>query len=140
MGVIDIHDAIVAAAILESALYGFFLLLSFISLYAMLQLGRRAAPTAHYPGCTVPGLSPCTWYAIKRPMFIGGFSIMMTVSAHWISSVVQVFQVLHHTKAANPNDVISYLFDPSHTTQLVKNILLVSSPVVGNVVIVHYES
>ncbi|KAK1218240.1 hypothetical protein PQX77_014613 [Marasmius sp. AFHP31] len=131
MGDIGIQDAIVAGIILESTLYGLFLLLSFISLYAMLQHGRRFAPTTQY-GWTMPGLSRPTWYALKRPMFLGGFAIMVTVSGHWISSIVQLFQAFHH-----PGGVEAFVADPSHATQLAKNIFLTSSAVIGNMVIIY---
>ncbi|KAL0063328.1 hypothetical protein AAF712_009823 [Marasmius tenuissimus] len=103
----------------------------------MLQHGRRSAPTTQY-GRTVPGFSRPTWYALKRPMFIGGFSIVMTVSAHWLSSIVQLFQAFHHTDAEHSTVAVEhYLADPSHATQLAKNLSLSSSAVIGNVVIIY---
>ncbi|KAJ8093206.1 hypothetical protein PM082_020691 [Marasmius tenuissimus] len=71
-------------------------------------------------------------YALKRPMFLGGFAIMMTVSGHWISSIVQLFQAFHH-----PQGVDNFVADPSHATQLAKNIFLSSSAVIGNMVIIY---
>ncbi|KAJ8091904.1 hypothetical protein PM082_024137 [Marasmius tenuissimus] len=80
-----------ASIVIESALYGIFLLLSVLSVYAILKTdGRLTHPSGHF------GNSKLVTFAsfrrtLKRPMFMGGIALIGTVTGHWVCGIIRLF-------------------------------------------------
>ena len=80
MAGISLVQANLASFPVESALYGLFLLLSIISLLSSLQYARHAVvPANHYKYNKLRIFDPAL-RALKRPIFVGGVAIVLTVS------------------------------------------------------------
>ncbi|KAJ8092339.1 hypothetical protein PM082_023942 [Marasmius tenuissimus] len=131
MAGISLVQANLASFPVESALYGLFLLLSIISLLASFKYARHTVPVSHYKYSKLRLFDPVL-QALRRPIFVGGIAIVMTVSGHWLCGIIRLFDAL--TQSGNAE---AYYADISHPTQLAKNIFLSSSAVIGDALIIY---
>ncbi|KAK1218395.1 hypothetical protein PQX77_018918 [Marasmius sp. AFHP31] len=131
MAGISLVQANLASFPVESALYGLFLLLSVISLLASFKYARHTVPVSHYKYNKLRLFDPVL-QALRRPIFVGGIAIVMTVSGHWLCGIIRLFDAL--TQSGNAE---AYYADISHPTQLAKNIFLSSSAVIGDALIIY---
>ncbi|KAK1227825.1 hypothetical protein PQX77_009160, partial [Marasmius sp. AFHP31] len=94
---ISLVSANLASVVIESALYGVFLLLSALSLYAILKTDGRSAPQYGYNSSSGVVTFASFQRTIKRPPFIGGLAMIGTVTGHWVCSFIRLFlAVLHY--------------------------------------------
>ncbi|KAJ8089726.1 hypothetical protein PM082_014994 [Marasmius tenuissimus] len=129
---ISLISANLASIVIESALYGVFLLLSALSVYAILKTDGRSAP--QYGHNSSSGLVTFASFrrTIKRPLFIGGLAMIGTVTGHWVCSSIRLFLAVLHYK--DPTDLYSK-FD--HPTEPVKVAHQMASLVLGDSIMIY---
>ncbi|KAI3604664.1 hypothetical protein WG66_008600 [Moniliophthora roreri] len=109
--------------VVESLLFGVFLVLNATSI--ILQLLPPQQPRTRNTMVA----------AVRKPMFIGAVVLLVTVTAHWICSVLRLFNALVYFKqGAYPQEYYSNL---SETTYVAKTAILVASIATGDIMIVY---
>ncbi|KAJ8092338.1 hypothetical protein PM082_023941 [Marasmius tenuissimus] len=129
---VGLVQANLASVALESSLYGFFLLLSVISLVGSIKYAEPTIPPSQYKRNTFWMFFSSILRVLKRPIFVGGLLIVMTVTGHWITGIIRLFDAFVYAPVP-----LAYYADTSHITQLVKNVFLSSSAVIGDALIIY---
>ncbi|KAL0059271.1 hypothetical protein AAF712_013995 [Marasmius tenuissimus] len=129
---VGLIQANLASIALESSLYGFYLLLSIISLVGSIKYAEPIVPPSHYRRTTIWSFISSRLQVLKRPIFVGGLLIVASVTGHWITDIVRLFGAFVY--APHPE---AYYADTSHITQLMKNIFLSASAVIGDALIIY---
>ncbi|KAL0571386.1 hypothetical protein V5O48_010574 [Marasmius crinis-equi] len=117
---------------IESLLYGIFFVLNAGSLVLAIQYLPRSQPSSSLQ--PVSTLSRVI-LVLKRPMFIGSAPLFVTVTAHWITTVVRSFQAF--TTFNDGADPTSYYADISQPTYVIKTGLLFASVIMSDGMMVY---
>ncbi|KAJ8093224.1 hypothetical protein PM082_020709 [Marasmius tenuissimus] len=129
---VDVATAELASVAIESSLYGFFLLLSIISLVGLTKYAEPAILPSHCRRTTVWSSISSGLGILKRPIFTGGLFLVAVVTGHWIIVIIRAFNAF--VSAADPQ---AYYSDTSSATLLAKNTLLALSVVIGDSLIIY---
>ncbi|KAJ7579074.1 hypothetical protein C8J56DRAFT_1110134 [Mycena floridula] len=131
--VISLLSVNIATVSIESLLYGAFLVLAFISIclsyYRHLRITR-------VPRGNASGRSRSTALGFFRsPMFLGAFSLLVTVTGHWICIVMRIFDAfIHYKHGQSPEE---YFGDISQMTEVVKTAFLMATMVLSDLMIIY---
>ncbi|KAJ7017299.1 hypothetical protein C8F04DRAFT_1156952 [Mycena alexandri] len=108
-----------ATVVLESLLYGLFLVSASTTLY--LRFSRHNAP------------KNCSWPVWTRnPVVVFTVAIFAACSAHWILTVIRFFDAF-----LGPVDAHRFYLNESKGTQIAKRVLTVISVLIGDAAIIH---
>ncbi|KAL0063332.1 hypothetical protein AAF712_009827 [Marasmius tenuissimus] len=146
---VDVVSANLASVAVEGSLYGFFLLLSIISLVGTTKHAEPTMVPPQYRQNTVSSFLISAPRVLKRPIFTGGLLLMMVVTGvrksqlqctlniltleqHWIVVIIRAFDALIY--APDPK---AYYNDNSSVTQIAKNTLLALSVVIGDSLVIY---
>ncbi|KAL0563393.1 hypothetical protein V5O48_018675 [Marasmius crinis-equi] len=117
---------------IESLLYGIFLILTAGSLVLAIQYLPRSQPSTRVrPASTLGRVIS----VLKRPMFIGSAPLFLTVTAHWVTTVVRSFEAFMSFN--NGTDPTSYYADVSQPTYVIKTSLLFASVIISDTMMVY---
>ncbi|THU83765.1 hypothetical protein K435DRAFT_843915 [Dendrothele bispora CBS 962.96] len=117
-----------ATVAIESFLYGIFFVLGVTGVYLQIDSHRRRAYSPHRNGFKVDLL-------FKNPMFIGAISISATVTAHWICTVIRLFDAFVNFE--NGSKPLEFYADLSQLTEVVKTGFLMATLVIGDTMIIY---
>ncbi|TFY55386.1 hypothetical protein EVJ58_g8291 [Rhodofomes roseus] len=121
---LNILSVNLATACMESFLYGIFCILSGTSTYLLLRRGREQMAA---------GMSSRPMW--RTPMFIAGCLIALTVTGHWILTVVRLFDAFVNYKGgAEP--IIAFA-DLSMMTEVIKTAFLVVTVLISDAMIIY---
>ncbi|KAJ8094475.1 hypothetical protein PM082_010909 [Marasmius tenuissimus] len=130
---VPLVSAYLAAITVQSALYGFFVLLSAISIYAMAKADGRLTPVPRY-GQNRAGVVSSTSLlrTVKRPLFIGGAAMIGIVTSYWVFSAMRLFMAV----LQSPDPTLFYA-DLSHWTEVTKIGLMMASLILGDSLLIY---
>ncbi|KAJ7914089.1 hypothetical protein B0H13DRAFT_2463742, partial [Mycena leptocephala] len=109
-----------ASVVLESLLYGIFLVFFFVNIY--LRVSKYSKPRI---------LKEPLW----NPVVISTIAIFLTCTAHWVLTVVRFFRAV--LGSADTYAAILYYADDSQTTQVARSALTEMTMLIGDAVIIH---
>ncbi|KAJ8072546.1 hypothetical protein PM082_016105 [Marasmius tenuissimus] len=117
---------------IESLLYGIFFILNAVSLVLVLQSLPRYQPNT--------GLRPMSSLkrvvsVLRKPMFIGSAPLFITVTAHWICTVLRSFEAFVSFK--NGTEPTNYYLDVSQPTYIAKSGLMFASVIISDSMMVY---
>ncbi|KAK1233097.1 hypothetical protein PQX77_003737 [Marasmius sp. AFHP31] len=117
---------------IESLLYGIFFILNAVSLLLALQTLPRYQPST--------GLRPMSSLkrvvsVLKKPMFVGSAPLFITVTAHWICTVLRSFEAFISFK--NGTEPTIYYLDVSQPTYIAKSGLMFASVIISDSMMVY---
>ncbi|KAG7091793.1 hypothetical protein E1B28_008197 [Marasmius oreades] len=115
---------------IESALFGTFLLLSAISIYAMIKADGRDTPRYGHAVNSVSSASLARTF--KRPAFIVAIALLITVTGHWICTFMRLFLAILHSE-----DPLVFYATLSEPTEVIKTGFLMASLVLGDSMIIY---
>ncbi|KZT00807.1 uncharacterized protein LAESUDRAFT_527375 [Laetiporus sulphureus 93-53] len=115
-----------ASVCMESFLYGIFVLLFGVSTYLLIRRGERQRQMST-SGATRP-----MW---KTPMFIAAMIMACTVTAHWILTVVRLFDAFVNYEGGT-KPLVAY-GDLSFRTEVVKTAFLVMTILTSDIMIIY---
>ncbi|PBL02837.1 hypothetical protein ARMGADRAFT_1006162 [Armillaria gallica] len=111
-----------ATVAVESFLYGIFFVLDLTSI--TLLFVRRSRGTRN----TVASI-------IQRPMFIGAVGLFITITAHWICTIIRLFDAFVTFEGGK--QPLEFYANLSHITEVVKTGFLMASLVIGDSMIIY---
>ncbi|KAK0432694.1 hypothetical protein EV421DRAFT_2089207 [Armillaria borealis] len=123
---IPLVSANLATAAVEGLLYGVFLVLDLTSI--TLLFTREASFSS---GTT----RTSSFVVMRRPMFIGAVILLVSVTGHWICTVVRLFDAIVNFEGGQ--QALKYYADLSQTTEVVKTGFLTGSVVTGDAMIIY---
>ncbi|KAF4612667.1 hypothetical protein D9613_011883 [Agrocybe pediades] len=112
-----------ATACIENLLYGIFFTLFILSVYLLVSRIKSGKGSA-----------------TLTPFLVATGAIFMTVTAHWITTVIQLFEAFYRFNGGTTPSL--YYADLTRTVEIVKTALLVGTLVIwdGMVALDHLES
>ncbi|KAL0571383.1 hypothetical protein V5O48_010571, partial [Marasmius crinis-equi] len=113
-----------ANVVVESCLVGLFMILNAVA------MSHHFAPDRQMPSV----LSKRVLKVVREPMFIGRVFLLMIIIAHWICTITRLFNAVIHFQGGT--QALQYYADPSQSTYVVKESLLLASLIVGDGMIV----
>lgn len=114
-----------ATVCLESLLYGIFLTLYVSSTFLLLSQGHRKLVAS----------GAASYSILRAPMFIAAHVIFCTVTAHWICTVIRLFDAfVNYQGGSNPLYIYANLALP---TEVVKSALLVGTLATSDAMIIY---
>ncbi|KAG7089629.1 hypothetical protein E1B28_011294 [Marasmius oreades] len=134
MAPIPLLPVCLANVAVESLLYGIFFVLNTSSLVLALQYLPRSLLPPRDPRKPLSTLGRLA-VVLKKPMFLGTVPLFMTVTAHWVCTVVRSFQAFVTFK--NGTDPTGYYLDISQPTYVVKTGLLFASVIISDSMMVY---
>ncbi|KAK0461851.1 uncharacterized protein EV420DRAFT_1628289 [Desarmillaria tabescens] len=111
-----------ATVALESFLYGIFFVLDLTSITLLFVRRSRRSPN------TVVSV-------MQRPMFIGAVGLFITITAHWICTVIRLFDAF--VTFEDGKQPLEFYANLSHITEVVKTGFLMASLVIGDSMIIY---
>ncbi|PBK71956.1 hypothetical protein ARMSODRAFT_933693 [Armillaria solidipes] len=123
---IPLVSANLATVAVEGLLYGVFLVLDLTSI--TLLFTREASFSS---GAT----RTSSFVVMRRPMFIGAVILLVSVTGHWICTVVRLFDAIVNFEGGQ--QALKYYADLSQTTEVVKTGFLTGSVVTGDAMIIY---
>ncbi|KAF7368054.1 hypothetical protein MSAN_00871300 [Mycena sanguinolenta] len=131
MSTISLLDVNLAVAVLESQLYGVYLLLASYTLYLMITRHRECRRVSHasYKG-------PRSKSPFLSPVALGAFTVFVTVTTHWLLNIIRLYTAFHDCQdgCQGPQQFYS---DHSQTTEVLKCGFMVASVSIGDSLIIH---
>ncbi|KAF7358460.1 hypothetical protein MVEN_00896500 [Mycena venus] len=122
MSDITLLTANLVVTVLESFLYGIYVVLAFCASYSIVSRHReRRSETPHSN--------------LLSPVALGGLALFITVTIHWLLNVSRVFVAFHHWDDG-PGPRIFYS-NFSHITEVLKYGFLVASFIIGDSLLIH---
>ncbi|KZT68183.1 hypothetical protein DAEQUDRAFT_343721 [Daedalea quercina L-15889] len=109
---------------LESMLYGVFLTLSLVSFYILIS--RASSQSGH---------TRLSWSPFFSPVMFGSVAITLTVTAHWILTVVRLFDAFVHFDKGQA--ALLYYADLALTTEVVKTAFVVATLIISDILLVY---
>ncbi|KAJ8089699.1 hypothetical protein PM082_014962 [Marasmius tenuissimus] len=121
-----------ASMVIEPILYGFFLLLSGLSVYAILKTDGESTPQHGRNLSSGVVTFASLRRTIKRPLFVGGLAMIGTVTAHLICSSIRLFIAI--LRYDDPTKLYEKL---SHPSQAIKVALQIASLILGDSIMIY---
>ncbi|KAK0480493.1 hypothetical protein EDD18DRAFT_1312327 [Armillaria luteobubalina] len=123
---VPLVSANLATVAVESLLYGIFLVLDITSITLLFTRENSFSP----------GTTRTSSFAVmQRPMFIGAVILLVSITGHWICTVVRLFDAV--VKFEGGRQALQYYADLSQTTEVVKTGFLTGSVVTGDAMIIY---
>ncbi|KAK0216123.1 hypothetical protein IW262DRAFT_1464652 [Armillaria fumosa] len=123
---IPLVSANLATVAIESLLYGIFLVLDITSI--TLLFTRETSSSS--------GTTRTSSFAVmRRPMFIGAVILLVSITGHWICTVIRLFDAVVNFEGGR--QALQYYADLSQTTEVVKTGFLAGSVVTGDAMIIY---
>ncbi|PBK79300.1 hypothetical protein ARMGADRAFT_1021592 [Armillaria gallica] len=114
-----------ATAAVEGVLYGVFLVLDITSIVLLFARESHISRAAR----------PSSFHVIRRPMFIGAIILLVSVTGHWICTVIRLFDAF--VKFEGGTQPLEYYGNLSHITEVVKTGFLIGSLVTSDTMIIY---
>ncbi|KAF7341068.1 hypothetical protein MSAN_02092900 [Mycena sanguinolenta] len=131
MPTISVPDINLAVAVLESHLYGAYVVLASYTLYLMItrHRGRRG-----FSNCNdnIRSRSP-----FLSPVALGTFIVFIAVTAHWLLNVIRLYIGFHDCRREQCLGPQGFYSDHSQVTEILKYGCMVVSMSVGEALIIH---
>lgn len=123
---IPLVSANLATVAVESLLYGIFLVLDLTSI--TLLFTREAS-------FSLGAARTSSFVVMRRPMFIGAVILLVSITGHWICTVVRLFDAFVNFEGGQ--QALKYYADLSQVTEVVKTGFLTGSVVTGDAMIIY---
>ncbi|KAK0189612.1 hypothetical protein F5146DRAFT_1051681 [Armillaria mellea] len=123
---IPLVSANLATVAVESLLYGIFLVLDLTSI--TLLFTREASFSSG-------AARTSSFVVMRRPMFIGAVILLVSITGHWICTVVRLFDAFVNFEGGQ--QALKYYADLSQVTEVVKTGFLTGSVVTGDAMIIY---
>ncbi|KAK0447906.1 uncharacterized protein EV420DRAFT_1275981 [Desarmillaria tabescens] len=114
-----------ATAAVEGVLYGVFLILDVTSIALLFARETYISRATR----------PSSFQAIRRPMFIGAVILLVSVTGHWICTVIRLFDAF--VKFEGGTQPLKYSANLSQITEVVKTGFLIGSVVTSDAMIIY---
>ncbi|KAJ6537301.1 hypothetical protein DFH09DRAFT_91467 [Mycena vulgaris] len=124
MALVPLLSANIVSTVLESLLYGAYVLLALLALYLRVTSHHSERLT------NTPGVS--RWKALS-PVVLGALLLFVVITSHWTLNVARLFLAV---KEDGPGPQIFY-GNLSHSTEVIKYGLLVASLFIGDWFLIH---
>ncbi|KAJ6544182.1 hypothetical protein B0H19DRAFT_1380497 [Mycena capillaripes] len=125
MSDVTLLTANLAVVVLESFLYGIYVIMASCALYFMVTRHRER-------------LSGTSWFSrsnLLSPVALGALALFITVTIHWLLNVARIFLAFRHWDDG-PGPRIFYS-NFSHITEVLKYGLIVTSFIIGDSLLIH---
>ncbi|KAH9842709.1 uncharacterized protein C8Q71DRAFT_216452 [Rhodofomes roseus] len=110
---------------LESLLYGIFLTLTSTSFYILINRALSQQSSHGRSGCS----------SLFTPVMFGTIAITLTVSAHWVMTVVRLFDAFVNFEQGQA--ALLYYADLALTTEIIKTAFVVTTLIISDILLVY---
>ncbi|KAJ7473339.1 hypothetical protein FB451DRAFT_1133863, partial [Mycena latifolia] len=125
MSTVPLFSANLAVVVLESLLYGIYLVLFLLALYLKVTDRRDSEQ--------LTGVPTTSRRKLVSPLVFGALLLFVFITSHWILNVIRLFLAF---KEAGPGPQIFYA-DLSHPTEVLKYVFLVAALFIGDLFLIH---